>query len=98
MKKTIKIIFFILCILFLLLFLNKNNYYYENETILTEEAIHRFEEDLKEGKEIIPSHYITPKKEYNNKVSIFGLKCSNLIEKVTNRILKKILESIEEKR
>ena len=98
MKKVIKIIFFILCILFLLLFLNKNNNYYENENILTQEAIHRFEQDLKEGKEIVPSHYITPKKEYNNKASFFGLRCSRMIEKLTNQLLKKLIESIEENR
>lgn len=84
-----------LCILFLIAFLNKNNNDYANENILTEEAIIRFEEDLKEGKKIVPSNYITPKKEYNNKASKIGLQASNLIEKVVNKLLKKFIESIE---
>lgn len=97
MKKTIKYIFLILLILFLIIFLNKNNNYYENETVLTTEAIEQFEKDLKEGKEIIPSNYLPPKKEYNNKISTFGLKCSSTIEKAVNKVLRKFLQSIENK-
>jgi len=95
MKKIIKYPLGVLIILFLILFLNKNNNYYENEKILTQEAILQFEKDLEEGKKIIPSNYITPKKEYNNKASTFGLKCSSEIEKVVNKILQKLLESLE---
>ena len=95
MKKVIRGIVTILVILFLILFLNKNNNYYENEKILTEEAILQFEKDLEEGKELIPSNYITPRKDYDNKVSKLGRKCSNAIEKVVNKLLKKFLESLE---
>mgnify|MGYP003571241610 CR=1 FL=1 len=96
MKKLIKLIFMVLVVLFLILFLNKNNNYYENENILTQEAIIQFEQDLKEGKDIVPSNYITKKKDYNNKASIFGRKCSNLIEKGVNKVIKKLLSSIEQ--
>lgn len=95
MKKTIKLLFLVLVVLFLILFLDKNNHYYENEKILTDEAIARFEEDLKEGKEIVPSNYITEKKEYNNKASKIGLECSKIIEKIMNKLLKKFIESLE---
>lgn len=95
MKKTIKGIGLVLVVLFLVVFLNKNNNVYENEKVLTEEAISRFEEDLKSGKEIVPSNYITPKKDYNNKLCKIGLKCSSIIESVANKVLQKILESIE---
>ena len=95
MKKVIKGIFILLFLLFLLIFVNKNNNYYESNTILTKEAIEAFEEDIKEGKQIIPSNYIQPKKEYNNGMSKLGLKSSKVIENIVNRILKKLLDSIE---
>lgn len=95
MKRAIKGVFLMLLLFFLVLFLNKNNNYYENETILTEAAIEEFERDLKEGKKINPSHYIQPKKDYNNQVCKIGIKCSMMIEKAVNTLLKKILDSIE---
>ena len=95
MKRIIKLVFLILTIMFMILFLNRSNNYYENEKILSQEAIEKFEEDLKEGKKINPSNYITPKKDYNNKASKIGMKCSNTIEKLVNKALKKILESID---
>ena len=95
MKKVLKGVFILLFLLFLLIFVNKNNNYYESDNILTKEAIEAFEEDIKEGKQIIPSNYIQPKKEYNNRVSKLGLKTSKVIENIINRILKKLLDSIE---
>ena len=91
----LKITFILLILLFLLLFINQNNNgYYENPNILTNEAIARFEKDLKEGKEIIPSNYITPEKDYNNRASKLGLKCSMLIEKVVNKVLRRLIDYI----
>ena len=94
MKKLIKPCFFILIILFVIIFLNRNN---ENigDNVLSEESIIRFEEDLKEGKEIIPSNYLTPKKDYHNKANKIGMKCSNMIEKAVNKVLQKLLDSID---
>ena len=94
MKKLIKPCFFILIILFVIIFLNRNN---ENigDNVLSEESIIRFEEDLKEGKEIIPSNYLTPKKDYQNKANKIGMKCSNMIEKAVNKVLQKLLDSID---
>lgn len=94
MKKVIKMILIGLIILFLVLFLNKNNMYYENNKVLTDEAIKRFEEDLKEGKELIPSNYITQEKNYENRASNLGKKCSKIIENVVNKVLNKFLDSI----
>ena len=51
MKRLIKLIGIILLIFFLALYLSSyNTSYYENKNILTEDAIKRFEKDLKEGK------------------------------------------------
>lgn len=94
MKKVIKLSGIILVIFFIITYVNRNNNYYENKNILTNEAIARFEEDLKEGKEIIPSNYIEQEKDYNNKASIVALKTSSLIEKAVNKVLKKVLNYI----
>ena len=94
MKKIIKVISLIIIVFFTITYLNRNNNYYENKNILTNEAIERFEKDLKEGKEIIPSNYIEPEKDYNNKVSKMVLKTSSIIEKFVNKVIKKVLEYI----
>lgn len=82
-----------LIVLFLIIYTNKDNYYRE-EQVISNEAIERFEKDLKEGKTIDPANYMNPKKDYNNKVSKTGLKISNLIEKGVNKVLSKLLDSI----
>ena len=94
MKKIIKFIFICSIILFFLVFINRNNYY-DNERILTEESIKRFEKDLSKGKTINPRNYLTEKKNYNNHLSIFSMKISNTIEKIVNKSLIKVLNYIE---
>lgn len=92
MKKIIKISACIILLLFIIVFLNRNNNYYENQNILTQEAIERFEKDLKEGKEILPSNYLEPEKNYNNKISTLALKTSSLIEHIVDKTLKEVLK------
>ena len=94
MKRIIKVLFLGMIILFLIVFINRNNNYYENTNIIKEEAIKQFEKDLKEDKEIIPSHYITPKKDYNNKAALIGLKTSKIIEKIDKKTLNKMIRYI----
>ena len=96
MKRLIKLIGIILLIFFLALYLSSyNTYYYENKNILTEDAIKRFEKDLKEGKKINVNNYIEKEKNYNNKVSTYTLKLSNLIDKCINKSLRLVLKYIE---
>lgn len=96
MKRLIKLIGIILLIFFLALYLSSyNTSYYENKNILTEEAIKRFEKDLKEGKKINVNNYIEKEKNYNNKVSTYTLKLSNLIDKCINKSLKLVLKYLE---
>ena len=76
MKKIIKPIFMIIIILFFMVFINRNNYY-ENRTVLSEKSIKQFELDLKEGKEINPSNYLTKEKNYNNNY-LFQIYTSNI--------------------
>ena len=93
MNKIIKIILIIIIIFFLsLYFSNYNTGYYENKTYMTEEAIKKYENDLKEGKTIISNSYIPKEKNYNNSFSKIGLKSSNLIEKVINKTLKYLVK------
>ena len=96
MKRLIKLIGIILLIFFLALYLSSyNTSYYENKNILTEDAIKRFEKDLKEGKKINVNNYIEKEKNYNNKVSTYKLKLSNLIDKCINKSLRLVLKYLE---
>ena len=94
MKKMPKYIFVLLFVLFCFTFFNRGNNYYENTNIIGEDAIKQFEKDLKEGKEINPKNYITPKKNYNNRITRFTLKVSKVIEFVFEQSLKKLLKYV----
>lgn len=63
---------------FLVLYFAQAGGYYEDlnnkKSSLTEENIKKFEEDVKNGKEIKVENYVVDiKKDYNNKISSFGL-------------------------
>lgn len=99
--KTIVIILFLS---FIAMYITtKTNYQQienKNKNILTEEAIKRFEKDVKEGKKIVASNYLSKEKNYDNKISSLGLKISNIIEntykKTINKIFKKLSNLVEE--
>lgn len=96
MNKVIKVILIIIIILFLsLYFSNYNNSYYETKTYLTEEAIKKYEKDLKQGKNILSNNYIPQEKNYNNKASTLGLKSSNFLENIINKTLKYMAKYLE---
>ena len=59
---------------------------------LTPEAIERFEDDIKSGRKIVTSDYIIEPKNYKNKANILGIKSSNTIEKIVNKLLKRFLD------
>ena len=96
MNKLLKGIFLVIIILFLSLYFSKyTSDYYTSNNNLTEEAIERYEKDLKEGKEIDPRNYVQEEKNYNNKVSKLGLKTSKLIEKTFNKGLSFLARYLE---
>lgn len=96
MKNIFNIFLIILIVLFLSLYFSRYyNSYYENKNILTEDAIKKFEDDLKNGREISINNYIKEDKNYNNKVCLLGLKISNFIDKSFNKILKYILKHLD---
>lgn len=93
MNKMVKISSILLLILFFSLYFSKYNMdYYENKSVLTEEAIERFEKDMKEGKKIVASNYLPKEKDYDNRISKIGVKSSEMIEKAFDKGLKIVMK------
>ncbi len=96
MKRIIKIVSLLLVIAFLSVYFSSfNTNYYDNKNVLTEEAIKRFESDLKNGKKINVNNYIEREKNYNNKVSTTSLKISKLIDNCINKSLKLVIRYLD---
>ena len=89
---TITILFFL--ILYLTTISNYQQVENRKRNILTEEAIKQFEQDVASGKKIIASNYLKQEKNYNNKISNFGLNLSNFIEKAYKKTIIKIFKEI----
>lgn len=96
-KQIIKVFLIFIIISFLSLYITSSHYEYnlKNQNILTNEAIKRFEKDVKAGKKIIASNYIEEQKNYNNKASDITLKTSNYISKTFNKIMKYLFKQLE---
>lgn len=85
-KKLFRIFIFFLFISFLVLYFSQANGYYEDlnnkKSYLTEDKIKKFEEDVKNGKEIKVENYVVNlKKDYGNTISDFGLFTSKTFAK-----------------
>ncbi len=85
-KKIFQGFVWLLFLSFLVLYFAQAGGYYEDmnnkKTSLTEERIKAFEEDVKNGKEIkVENYVINMKKNYDNKVSSFGLFTSKAFAK-----------------
>lgn len=97
--ELFKLIVIVLIVAFLSLYTTTLGGYYEyqlsNKNILTEEAITRFEEDVKAGKEIIASNYIQEEKNYSNKANIMANKLSNFLSKTYDKIMRFLFKQIE---
>lgn len=97
MNKIIKLIGIILIILFLSLYFSRySNNYYQDKNKITNEAIKRYESDLKQGKKIDPNNYKIEEKNYNNKVSRLGMKTSKIIENTFQKGLKYLMRKLNE--
>ena len=101
MKKesTFKFILlcFIICFL-VILFAGKTGYYEKklrDNSILTEEQIKKFEEDLKEGKDVDISNYVINKnKDYTTKLTSDVYSVSLKVEKTIDKIVKFIFNEV----
>lgn len=86
-NKLFNIILGIFLLCFTIIYFSEITGYYEyknyQKTSLTAEQIKKYEEDIKEGKELDLNEYlIKNEKEYNNKLSILASKLSNGISKI----------------
>ena len=96
--RIIQLTFGILVILFIGLYISQMTGYYQyNESrkaTLTQNAIERFEQDIKEVKNINPANYLEKETDYNNKLSSIGMKISGLIEKGFNKAMNTLFEEL----
>ena len=103
-KNITRIVVFTLLILYSTLYIMQALGYYEysnnKNNTLTNEAIKRFENDIKMGKNVKASDYRNKKNDYNNKISRSGLAISNLIENIFDNamgfVFKEISKAIDD--
>lgn len=95
--KTLLVFF----IIFLIVYIITENGYYEykmyNKTKLTQESITKFEEDIKNNKDVSTYDYVVEDYvDYSNKFSNLGAKLGELIEESMHLIIKKSLKILSE--
>ena len=100
MNKYLKYTFIILFLLFIGLYLSANagliDYQAKYKNKLTEKEIKRFEEDIKNNKDVSIEKYIdTNDKKYDNNVSKATLKVSNFLGEVVKNTLNFFFDNME---
>lgn len=92
-NKLINIIFYVFLFGFMTLYLSSLTGYFEYEnhkkTTLTQEQIYKYEEDIKNGKEIDLNEYIQTEIDYSNKLSKLASNMSNIISQITKTSISK---------
>ena len=87
--KIFRISFIVLFVVFLTLFMGNKYGYYEYkkqaQVFLTNEQIQKFENDIKEGKEINLEDYKIENKNYQTKLSQAGLNISNTLAGIVKK-------------
>lgn len=102
-KNVFRIIFFTILILFTTLYMTQALGYYEysakKTNRLTEDAVRKFEQDLKEGKEVNASDYIKKENDYSNRLSKLGITASNIVgdtfDNLMNFIFNELAKNVE---
>lgn len=93
-ENTFKIIFIFLFVIFLTMYISVGSNYYEYElhkkVMLTNEDIKRFEDDVKNNKEVDIDNYISSRFDYSNSFS----KASTKVSKETKKYIKQGIEGI----
>jgi len=103
MKKIIKNIPLIILIMLLGLYFSYQNGYYDkymrDKINLTNQNIEKFENDIKEGRDVTIEDYLKEEKSYTTKTGNISLKVSNKLENIINKgmrfIFKKISSVVE---
>ena len=98
MKKVIKNIPIIILVLLLGLYFSYQNGYYDkymrDKINLTNQNIEKFEQDIKEGKDVTIEDYLESDKSYATKTSNTSLKVSNKVENIINKGIKFLFKKI----
>lgn len=98
MKNVFKIIFLVGVLAFLFLYVSYKNGYYikkkEENTILTEEKIKEYENDLKNGVDVSKKNYITVRNNYDSAYSRILLKLSRTVENGFDKTIKFVFRRI----
>lgn len=96
--KLYKLFIVITFIMFLFFYFFGSNIYPNELTVkkdLTIEQINKFEQDVKEGKEIDINDYIVKEKDYNNTVTKINSSISSIIEFSFKKIFNYLLKNID---
>lgn len=92
---------FILFIVYVALFISVENGYYERQkaktTVLTEQKIREFEEDVKNNKEVDIKDYLEEEhQDYSSKTSKIAVKLSNGLEKIMTKGISSTITVLKE--
>ena len=98
-NKFLKVIIIIIIVVFVSAYYISNSGYYEyhmqQKTVLTNDKIKEFEEDVKNGKNIDEKIYLEDTdKDYSNNISNIIYKISTDGTKVTRKIIKKLFKKL----
>lgn len=98
-NKFLKVIIIIIIVVFISAYYISNSGYYEyhmqQKTVLTNDKIKEFEEDVKNGKNIDEKIYLEDMdKDYSNNISNILYKISTDGTKVTRKIIKKLFKKL----
>lgn len=98
-KSIMKFLIISIIIIFLVSYLVASTGYYEYQmqerTILTNEKIKEFEEDIKNNKDIdVSEYFVSEEVDYSNKFTNLVYNISNESTKVTRKVMKKIFKKL----
>ncbi|MDO5003514.1 MAG: hypothetical protein Q4E39_04745 [bacterium] len=98
-KNIFRIFSLTIFILFTTLYIIQALGYYEysnrKTNQLTEEAVKKFDADIKAGKNVKASDYIKKENDYNNNISRMGLTLSNTVGDIFDGIMSFIFSGID---
>lgn len=98
-KNIARLVIGTFIIIFLVVYLGLATGYVEadnaKKTRLTEEAMEKYEQDLKAGKKIDVKNYMEEEKVYSNRISNVALGTSSIIEKGFNAIMNYLFSEVD---
>lgn len=100
MKNVFKCFLIFNIVIFLVLYFSYGSGYYINKnkekSILTDEKIKEYEDDLKNGVDVSKNDYIVVLDTYDNSYTRLSLSISSKIERVFNEVIKYLFKKIGE--